>query len=214
MHNSGTGQHPATTTHRQPATGVKPGRAAPSRPGAINHHRITTVNNAPAPALAKLQPQPGEVWLNANGERCEIRANSSRSKYPIASWRSRPENLYGNFDGRMAHYADGRSCGSFRECDLVERLEEAPPVNTAPASHGPVTEIPESIRTGAATFYALVVSDDPGSGGNPVICTALMAESTLNDVLQRAESLGTRYGTTYVVECRINPQLTHDAPHR
>jgi len=79
----------------------------------------------------------------------------------------------------------------------------------------PAPEIPEPIRTGAAQFYVVVVGDDLGSGGggNPIVWeTAVPVGSTLQAVLQHRDRIGSRYGTTYIAECRIIPELTREVP--
>jgi len=73
------------------------------------------------------------------------------------------------------------------------------------------TEIPEAIRTGAAPFYVLVVGDDSGgkADGNPIVFETQIPEgSSLQAVLQQQQRVRSRYGTTYVAECRIIPELT------
>lgn len=77
------------------------------------------------------------------------------------------------------------------------------------------TEIPEAIRTGAAPFYVLVISDDNprGPGGEPIVWEHPVPRSTtLQAVLERQASLNGRYGTTHIAECRIIPQLTREVP--
>lgn len=77
----------------------------------------------------------------------------------------------------------------------------------------PAAEIPEPIRTGAAPFYVVVASDDSGagSGGNPITWETQIPEgSSLRAVLQHQSRVGHRYGTTFIAECRIIPELTRD----
>jgi hypothetical protein len=78
----------------------------------------------------------------------------------------------------------------------------------------PTKEIPEPIRTGAAPFYVLVVSDDAAGkpGGAPVVCEHQMPEeTTLQAALQQQQRVGRRYGTTYLAECRIIPETVRHA---
>lgn len=72
-------------------------------------------------------------------------------------------------------------------------------------------EIPEPISTGAAPFYVLVVSDDyPSVGGQPVVLKHRVSETTLSAVLRRRAPLGSKYGRTFIAECRIIPELTSE----
>jgi hypothetical protein len=94
----------------------------------------------------------------------------------------------------------------------VERLEAAPSPNP-PEPTPPATEIPESFRTGAEPFYVLVVSDDiTCGGGQPIVWEhPVPSKTTLQAVLQHQRRLGNQYGTTFIAECRIIPELTNDA---
>ena len=78
----------------------------------------------------------------------------------------------------------------------------------------PTKEIPEPIRAGACPFYVLVVSDDASGkpGGDPIVWEHQMPEgTTLQAALQQQQRVGGRYGTTYLAECRIIPELTRHA---
>ena len=89
--------------------------------------------------------------------------------------------------------------------------EPAEPVGFIPTlTLRPSGEIPQVITTGAAPFYVLVVGDDSSNGnGEPIVFeTQLPVGSTLQAVLQQRQRVGSRYGTTYVAECRIIPELT------
>ncbi len=77
----------------------------------------------------------------------------------------------------------------------------------------PLREIPKSIQTGAAPFYVLLVSDDAAGkpGGNPIVWEHYMPEgTTLQSALQQQLRIGSQFGTSYVAECRIIPELTRD----
>lgn len=76
----------------------------------------------------------------------------------------------------------------------------------------PVVEIPEPIRTGAAPFYVVVVSDDNprGPGGEPIVWEHPLQSTTLQAVLRKQADIGSRYGTTHIAECRIIPELTRE----
>lgn len=78
----------------------------------------------------------------------------------------------------------------------------------------PTKEIPEPIRTGACPFYVLVVSDDARGkpGGDPIVWEHQMPEgTTLQAALQQQQRVGSRYGTTYLAECRIIPETVRHA---
>lgn len=78
----------------------------------------------------------------------------------------------------------------------------------------PTIKIPEPIRTGAAPFYVVVVSDDMGGkpGGNPIVWEHTIPKTTtLQAALRQQQRIDSRYGTTYVAECRIIPELTRHA---
>lgn len=76
----------------------------------------------------------------------------------------------------------------------------------------PAAEIPEPIRNGLTPFYVVVASDDSGrgSGGNPIIWETQIPEgSSLTAVLQQQSRVLRRdYGTIFIAECRIIPELT------
>jgi hypothetical protein len=97
---------------------------------------------------------------------------------------------------------------------MPEPLPPAPPEPVAEpidAEFFPPKEIPEPIRTGACPFYVLVVSDDDAGnpGGYPIVWEHRMPEgTTLQAALQQQQRVGSRYGTTYLAECRIIPELT------
>lgn len=77
----------------------------------------------------------------------------------------------------------------------------------------PAAEIPGPILTGAAPFYVVVASDDSGAGrgGKPITWETQIPEGgTLQAVLRHQLRLGNRYGTTFIAECRIIPELTRD----
>jgi hypothetical protein len=69
--------------------------------------------------------------------------------------------------------------------------------------------IPQRFTNGDATFYVLVVSDDLAAGRepDPIVWEHPFPEGTeLRGVLQRQRSLGGRYGTSWIAECRIIPE--------
>jgi hypothetical protein len=86
--------------------------------------------------------------------------------------------------------------------ELINLVEDVPPCPPEPAPAKP--EISDSIRTGTEPFYVLIVDDD--SGGRATIPEG----SNLGAVLRQRAAVGDRYGTTYIAECRIIPELTHD----
>lgn len=169
---------------------------------------------------AKFDFKPGQVWRSRKGMTCEIIEieDGCKGRKPIHS------NLYGNH----WHYLNGKSClGGHdldHEDDLVELISEpepepepesesTPESESEPVVAPPAAEIPEPIRTGAAPFYVVVVSDDSGGagGGDPMVAETQIPEgSTLRAALEQRARIGHRYGTTYVAECRIIPELTRE----
>ena len=101
------------------------------------------------------------------------------------------------------------------EDQLAELLPERAPQQPEPVDAEftpPVVEIPEPIRTGAAPFYVVVVSDDNprGPGGEPIVWEHPLQSTTLQAVLRKQADIGSRYGTTHIAECRIIPELTRE----
>ena len=59
----------------------------------------------------------------------------------------------------------------------------------------------------------LVLSDDSGggAGGEPIVMEHTLPQSTtLQAALQRQLGCDHKYGTSYIAECRIIPELTRD----
>lgn len=173
------------------------------------HWRHTYRWTPPVEQPATPDFKPGQVWRTRKGMTCEILQihNGCKEETPIRS------NLY----GLHWHYLNGKSClamyGQDHEDDLVELIREAAPEpqsEPAPLAATSTTEIPEPIRTGAAPFYVLVVSDDhPSVGGQPIVWEhPVLSETKLSAVLRRRAGIGSKYGTTFIAECRIIPELT------
>ena len=99
--------------------------------------------------------------------------------------------------------------------------EPLPPTLPAPEAEPidaeffpPTKKIPEPIRAGLCPFYVLVVSDDASGkpGGDPIVWEHQMPEgTTLQAALQQQQRVGSRYGTTYLAECRIIPETVRHA---
>ena len=96
---------------------------------------------------------------------------------------------------------------------MPEPLPPAPPEPAAEPVDAeffpPTKEIPEPIRTGLCPFYVLVISDDASGKphSNPIVWEHQMPEgTTLQAALQQQLRVGSRYGTTYLAECRIIPE--------
>jgi hypothetical protein len=101
---------------------------------------------------------------------------------------------------------------------MHESLPPAPPEPIAEPIDAeffpPTEEIPEPIRTGACPFYVLVVSDEAGGkpGGNPIVWEHTIPKTTtLQGALRQQLLAGSRYGTTYLAECRIIPETIRHA---
>lgn len=128
----------------------------------------------------------------------------------------RPESEVGTY----LHWAYVSPWTPWRHTAFRKRSTEAPQPEPEPEPVDaeftpPAAEIPEPIRTGAAPFYVLVLSDDNprGPGGEPIVWEhSLSRETTLQAALKRRDSIGSRYGTTHIAECRIIPELTREVP--
>lgn len=97
---------------------------------------------------------------------------------------------------------------------VSEPEPEATALEPIDAEFFPPKEIPEPIRTGAAPFYVVVILDDMGGqpGGGPIVWEhQIPAGTTLQAALQQQQRLGSRYGTTYLAECRIIPETARHA---
>lgn len=180
---------------------------------------------APAPTAKPLLPhfKVGQVWRMRNGTQRIIRVVqdeiTTKSNYLICS--VPPDRRT-----RHWHSLDGRSIlGQNRDhsCDLVELIAEASETEAKPvdaefdpeAAEPAAIELPQPIRAGVTPFYVLVVSDDAGGRGNDgkaiVWETAIPNGSSLQAVLEQQARIGNRYGTTFVAECRIIPELSRHA---
>ena len=75
-------------------------------------------------------------------------------------------------------------------------------------------KIPKPIVDGLAPFYVLAINDDSGKGDEKAIIweTLIPDGCNLQAVLKHRKFIGDRYGTTYVAECRIIPELTEIHP--
>jgi hypothetical protein len=101
------------------------------------------------------------------------------------------------------------------QLDLIGSVEEVPP--SKPEPDPAKSEPPDSIRSGSEPFYVVVVDDDSGgratndNPGHSITWETQIPEgSNLRAVLRQRAAVGNRYGTTYIAECRIIPELTHD----
>ena len=95
-----------------------------------------------------------------------------------------------------------------------QHTHEWKPPAPKPEQTPPAAEIPLAIRTSAEPFYVLVVSDafGHGGGGDPIVWERRFPQgTTLQAVLQQQARFGNQYGTSYVAECRIIPELTRNA---
>lgn len=163
------------------------------------------VGLSPASTLMDSTPPlaVGQRWRRRDGKEVVIdKHDTEETAYPFCA------------DG-LWYAASGFYAGSglICECDLIELLEPAPapaPVRKISVGYKTASEIPELIRTGAAPFYVLVVSDDlSNGGGNPIVWeTSIPTGSSLQAVLQQQRRMGSFHGTTYVAECYIIPELT------
>lgn len=180
---------------------------------------------APEPLATAPEPQPapepvasdrpalavGQTWRRRDGEVVTIVKNDGSDEWPFETsdgkWYAPNGYLY------SALHIDKQ--------DLIELISEAPePAPASPAPEPPATvatasEFPEAIRTGAAPFYVVVLSnEDPQNPGGEAFVWEhpIPRTTTLQSVLRQQRLHGHRYGTTYIAECRIIPLLTREAP--
>ena len=115
-------------------------------------------------------------------------------------------------EGLEWHYLqDGQLNTGDADYELTKLIQDVPLIKPDSAK----SEIPASIATGAEPVYVLVVSDDTGgcatngNPGNPITWeTQIIEGGNLRAVLRQQALVGSRYGTTYIAECRIIPELT------
>lgn len=104
---------------------------------------------------------------------------------------------------------DGTDKHNDSDYDLITLVQDVPAAEPEPDPE-PTPTIPAHLRVGAVPFYVLVVSDD--SGGQAIVFEHEIPNNiTIESVLQHQQNLADRYGTTYVAECRILPELTRHA---
>jgi hypothetical protein len=143
----------------------------------------------------------GQIWKRRDGVEVRIEEDDN-SEVPILA-----TNLLDAV--RIWHHRNGKANSSDRDYDLVTLVHDVLAAKPEPAPD-PTPTIPEYLRTGTVPFYVLVVSDD--SGGQAIVFEHEIPQSvTIESVLRHQQNLGTRYGTTYVAECRILPELTRHA---
>lgn len=191
----GEGSHWCHTAHWQPAN---PASEPQPQPGP-----------APAPE-PQLDVRVGQAWRCRNGTIAMVtKDDGSDVPFQIGGFWYRRNGQFHSNSPRP-------------EYDLVELIQDAPrpvPEVSLQLADEPEPEratIPEPIRAGAAPFYVVVLSDDnPGGrgGGEPIVWEHPMPRSTtLQAALERQQQIGSRYGTTFIAECRIVPRLTREVP--
>jgi hypothetical protein len=130
-------------------------------------------------------------------------------------------------DGRVRVVKHGDSNGSWLIGDYWYTSDgEAPGVPGALTSvrlaelisDPKASQIPPAILSGAEAFYVLVADKDTWDGQDwwrePVVLqTPILNSSSLQAALNRQAMAGSRYGTTYVAQCRIVPSLTATPPN-
>lgn len=141
----------------------------------------------------------GQVWRCRNGNVVIVSEDNGNTEWPILA-----NGAYYSAEGRFARPRS--RLDKDHPFDPVELISPAPTFQPMPS------EIPEPIRTGAAPFYVLMVSDDSAKeAGNPIIWETVIPQGcTLQAVLQQQRTVGSRYGTTHIAECRIIPELTQE----
>lgn len=136
----------------------------------------------------------GQQWQRRDGHIVTIKAKQATG------------NFYAKCDEGYPwyYYQGGQLNIGGDQYELVKLVQDVPLSEPEPDS-----EIPASIRAGSEPFYVVVASDD--GGGTPIVGEHhLPRQTTLRAALALQRSLGDRYGTTYIAECRIIPELTHD----
>ena len=160
------------------------------------HWRHTPLWQPPLPTI-----KVGQKWHRADGVEVKVFIDDGSAVGPLRIGRTQEDAFWYKRDGKTAFVSD-------QSMRLVELIQDAPEEIQSPAA-----EFPEPIRTGALPFFVLVVSDDSGGkvDGTPIVWeTQIPAGSSLQAVLQQRQRVGSRYGTTYVAECRIIPELTNE----
>lgn len=166
--------------------------------------RHTSLWQPPLPTI-----KDGQTWRRADGVEVYVHKDDSSVWGPLHIGLTEDDAYWYTRSGEPAFVADDK----LRLVELIERGPVEPlATNLAPEYTGipEHTEIPDSIRAGAEPFYVLVVSHDSTQGrGEPIIFeTQIPAGSNLPAALRQQKNVGSRYGTTYVAECRIIPELT------
>ncbi len=75
-----------------------------------------------------------------------------------------------------------------------------------------MSTIPDEYTAAGHPFYVLVVCDDSGKGeGDPIVWEhTFPASVTLGAVMAHQQRIGSRYGRSYIAECRIIPESLKD----
>ena len=135
----------------------------------------------------------GQVWRCADGKERVVKRGDSNGSWLIGDYW-----YYGS---------GGEALGTLPSVRLAELISQ-------PSTKPEPSQIPPSILSGAEAFYVLVAGgDDTNDVESFVYETAIEADSTLQAALDRRAKAGSRYGTTYVAQCRIVPSLTTTPPN-
>ena len=131
----------------------------------------------------------GQVWRCEDGKERVVEGSDSNGSWLI---------------GEYWYTSDGAAPGVPRTLPSV-RLAEL--INPKP------NQIPPAILSGAEAFYVLVSGGDDSNDVKPFVFeTVIEAGSSVQAALDRRARVGSRYGTTYVAQCRIVPFLTAATP--
>ncbi len=123
----------------------------------------------------------GQVWRCEDGKERVVKRGDSDSAWLIGDYW-----YYGS---------GGEALGTLPSARLAELISEPKP-----------SPIPPAILAGAEAFYVLVCEGDDSNDVEPFVFeTPILASSTLQAALDQRAKVGSRYGTTYVAECRIIP---------
>ena len=132
--------------------------------------------------------RPGQIWRCEDGKERVVKRGDSDSTWLIGDYW-----YYGS---------GGEALGTLPSARLAELISEPKP-----------NQIPPAILSGAEAFYVLVSGGDDSNDVEPFVFeTPILAGSTVQAALDRRAKAGSRYGTTYVAQCRIVPFLTAATP--
>jgi hypothetical protein len=99
-----------------------------------------------------------------------------------------------------------------RAAALLSRRKEEEAAIKRELEAAAMTAIPDEYIAAGHPFYVLVVCDDSGKGrGEPIVWEhTFPAGVTLDCVMRQQQRIGSRYGRSYIAECKIIPASLRD----